>query len=290
MTADQQRNADIRRLAEAQATEPGALLPILHAIQDELGYVPEAAVGDRRRGAEPVARRGARRRHVLPLLPDRPGRAHTVHVCRAEACQSMGARALEAHARKTLGVDFHETTADGRFTLEPVYCLGNCACSPAVMVDETVYGRVTPQRFDELVELSHGRRHDGLRPVGYHGALARRRRGRRGDRGRGHARGTPGGPRAQRLARPVLARAAGRGRGRRRVALRPGRHGRRAGPVRCGLPRGRRARARLGPTEEIPYLAKQKRLTFARVGIIDPAVARRLRAHGGYRGLRTRWR
>jgi formate dehydrogenase subunit gamma len=63
----------------------------------------------------------------------------------------MGSRELEQYVRAKLGVDFHETTADGRFSLEPVYCLGNCACSPAVMVDETVYGRVTPQRIDEIV-------------------------------------------------------------------------------------------------------------------------------------------
>ena len=63
----------------------------------------------------------------------------------------MGSRALESYARNKLGVDFHETTADGRFSLEPIYCLGNCACSPAVMVDETVYGRVTPQRLGEIV-------------------------------------------------------------------------------------------------------------------------------------------
>jgi formate dehydrogenase subunit gamma len=63
----------------------------------------------------------------------------------------MGSRQLEAHARHKLNIDFHETTADGRFSLEPVYCLGNCACSPAVMVDETVYGRVTPERLDEIL-------------------------------------------------------------------------------------------------------------------------------------------
>ncbi len=74
-----------------------------------------------------------------------PAGKHTVYLCRAEACQSMGSRAARGSTLgEKLGVDFHETTADGRFSLEPVYCLGNCACSPAVMVDETVYGRVTP--------------------------------------------------------------------------------------------------------------------------------------------------
>ena len=82
----------------------------------------------------------------------RPAGKQTLYVCRAEACQSMGSRALEEHVRKKLKIDFHQTTADGRFSLEPVYCLGNCACSPAIMLDETVYGRVTPQRLDEILE------------------------------------------------------------------------------------------------------------------------------------------
>ncbi|HET7924786.1 MAG TPA: NAD(P)H-dependent oxidoreductase subunit E, partial [Rhodanobacteraceae bacterium] len=80
-----------------------------------------------------------------------PGR-HVVRICRAEACQSLGARALEAHAKKTLGVDFHETTKDGAITLEAVYCLGNCGCGPSVLVDpDELHARVTPQAFDVLV-------------------------------------------------------------------------------------------------------------------------------------------
>ena len=67
---------------------------------------------------------------------------HTVQICRAEACQSMGSRQLEAHAKQALGVDYGETTADGPFTLEPVYCLGNCACSPSVRIDDDIYARV----------------------------------------------------------------------------------------------------------------------------------------------------
>jgi formate dehydrogenase subunit gamma len=151
MSADQQRNADIRRLAEARATEPGALLPILHAIQDEMGYVPEAAVGI---VAEVLNLSRAEVHGVVTFyhfFRTQPAGKHIVYLCRAEACQSMGARALEEHARTKLGVDLHGTTADGRFTLEPVYCLGNCALSPAVMVDETVYGRVTPERLDDLL-------------------------------------------------------------------------------------------------------------------------------------------
>ena len=147
-----QQEAAIRRLAESHAAEPGALLPILHAIQDEIGHVPDAAV--------PIVAQvlNLSRAEVHGVVTfyhffrtKAPGR-HTLYLCRAEACQSMGARELEAYARRKLGIDFHETTADGRFSLEPVYCLGNCACSPAVMVDETVHGRVTPARLDEILE------------------------------------------------------------------------------------------------------------------------------------------
>ncbi len=63
----------------------------------------------------------------------------------------MGGEHLAEHAKGRLGVDFHETTADGAFTLEPVFCLGNCACSPAVMIDGRLYGRLTPERFDALI-------------------------------------------------------------------------------------------------------------------------------------------
>jgi formate dehydrogenase subunit gamma len=144
-------DAEIRHLAEAHAAKAGALLPILHAIQDRLGYVPENAVAI---VAEVLNLSRAEVHGVVTFyhfFRTKPPGKQTLYLCRAEACQSMGSRALEAYARRKLGVDFHETTADGRFSLEPVYCLGNCACSPAVMVDETVYGRVTPQRLDEIL-------------------------------------------------------------------------------------------------------------------------------------------
>ena len=141
----------VRQIAAELAGEPGALLPILHAIQDELGFVPSGAV--------PIIAKALNlsRAEVHGVLTfyhlyrtEAPGK-QTLFVCRAEACQSMGARELERHVKDKLKIDFHETTADGRFSLEPVYCLGNCACSPAVMIDETVHGRVTPERLDELL-------------------------------------------------------------------------------------------------------------------------------------------
>lgn len=147
-TAD---TAAIEAIASELAAKPGALLPILHAIQDRLGFVPDAAVPI-------IARRlNLSRAEVHGVITfyhlfrtTAPGR-QTLYICRAEACQSMGSRALEEHVKDKLNIDYHQTTADGRFSLEPVYCLGNCACSPAVMIDETVHGRVTIDRIDELL-------------------------------------------------------------------------------------------------------------------------------------------
>jgi formate dehydrogenase subunit gamma len=130
---------------------PGGLLPILHAVQDALGYVPSAAVpliADGLNLSRAEVHGVISFYHYFRETP--PGR-HTIHLCRAEACQSMNQKALEAHAKEKLGVDFHETTANGAFSFEPVYCLGNCACSPAVMIDGELYGRVTPDRFDAIV-------------------------------------------------------------------------------------------------------------------------------------------
>jgi len=130
---------------------PGALLPVLHGVQDALGYIPAAAVPVI---AEELNLSRADVHGVISFYhyfrDTKPGR-HTIHLCRAEACQSMNQKATEAHAKQALGVDYHATTANGAFTLEPVYCLGNCACSPAMMVDGELYGRVTPERFDAIV-------------------------------------------------------------------------------------------------------------------------------------------
>lgn len=120
-------------------------------MQDALGYIPPEAV-PLIAGQLNISRAEVHGvitfYHYFRESP--PGR-HTIYLCRAEACQSMNARGLERHAKASLGVDFHHTTGDGAFSFEPVYCLGNCACSPAVMIDAQLYGRVTPARFDALV-------------------------------------------------------------------------------------------------------------------------------------------
>lgn len=130
---------------------PGNLLPVLHAVQDALGYVPPDAIP---LIAFELNLTRAEVHGVVSFYHGyrraKPGR-HIVHLCRAEACQAVGAAALEAHAKQSLGVDFHGTTADGALTLEPVYCLGNCALGPSVMIDDRLCGRVTPARFDQLV-------------------------------------------------------------------------------------------------------------------------------------------
>jgi len=81
-----------------------------------------------------------------------PGGEHILHLCRAEACQAMGSRELEEHVKERLGIDYGETTSDGLFTLEPVYCLGNCACSPSLRVNDDLHARVTAEKFDELIQ------------------------------------------------------------------------------------------------------------------------------------------
>ena len=137
---------------------PGPLLLVLHAVQRRLGFIPEEAVPYI---AERLNLSRAEVHGVLSFYHhfrrEAPGR-HVIQVCRAESCQAMGAERLVQHAQERLGIEFHETTPDGAFSLEPVYCLGNCACSPAVMIDEELFGRVSPDQFDALLSERGGER------------------------------------------------------------------------------------------------------------------------------------
>ncbi|MEO7986255.1 MAG: formate dehydrogenase subunit gamma [Gemmatimonadales bacterium] len=148
----------VDRVLAGLRTMPGGLIPILHAIQEELGYIPPESVSAIANGLN-LSR--AEVHGVISFYHDfrsePPGR-HVVHVCRAESCQAVGAEALLAHARERLGVELHGTSADGAVTLEPVYCLGNCALSPAVMVDREVFGRVSAERLDTLLGTLQGAR------------------------------------------------------------------------------------------------------------------------------------
>ena len=155
MTDEQEQSETYRRataIAEGMLHLEGPLLPILHAVQHELGCVPEDAI----RAIAKVLNLGRAEVHgTMTFYPDyrsEPAGAHTLKLCRAEACQSMGGDALADEARRILGIDFHETTADGSLTLEPVYCLGLCACAPAAMLDHEVHGRVTPETISRIAE------------------------------------------------------------------------------------------------------------------------------------------
>ena len=143
--------AAIEAIAARLKERPGALMLILHEVQDRFGYVP--------RESAPIIARAlnlsrAEVHGVVTFYHDfrhePPGR-NVIRLCRAESCQAMGAAALAEHVRGRLGVGFGETTSDGDFTLEPVYCLGNCGCSPAMVLNDELYGRVSPARFDELL-------------------------------------------------------------------------------------------------------------------------------------------
>lgn len=142
----------IDTILAGSAAEPGALLPTLHAIQDAVGYIPGDAV-PQIASAFNLSRAEIHGvitfyHHFRSSAPA----AHTIQVCRAESCQSMGADRLLAHAEKALGCRLHERSADGAFALEPVYCLGQCATSPAIMIDDAVYARVSTDKFDRLLD------------------------------------------------------------------------------------------------------------------------------------------
>jgi formate dehydrogenase subunit gamma len=131
--------------------QPGALLPIFHRIQERLGYVPQQALPEI---ASALNLSRAEVHGVMSFYHDfrsEPAGQCVVKVCRAEACQAMGAEALIAHAERQLGTGLNSTCADGSVTLEAAYCLGNCALSPAVMIDGALKGKVSPARFDALV-------------------------------------------------------------------------------------------------------------------------------------------
>ncbi len=143
--------ATVRDVLERHAGEPGGLLPILHDVQDALGCIPADAV--------PVIAKGLNlsRAEVHGVVTyyhhfrTEPAGRTVVQVCRAESCQACGADALMAHAEKALGCKSHHTRADGAYTLEPVYCLGMCALSPAIMVGDKLHASMTPEKFDRIV-------------------------------------------------------------------------------------------------------------------------------------------
>lgn len=141
----------VRRLVAEHRDTPGALLPLLHAVQDTLGHVGDDTV--------PIIAAGLNlsRAEVHGVITyyhhfrREPAGRVVVQVCSAEACLACGSDALLAHAQRALGCEPRHTREDGAYTLEPVYCLGLCASSPAMQVNGTLHARVTHDRFDRVI-------------------------------------------------------------------------------------------------------------------------------------------
>lgn len=142
---------EIRSVVAPLASLEGPLLPMLHALQAVYGYVPQECVPV----LADVLNLGRAEIHgVISFYHDfraHPTGRHVLKICRAEACQSMGANALAESTLQKLGIGWHDTTANGAVTVEPVYCLGMCACAPAAMVDGRVIGRVDDVRMDRIL-------------------------------------------------------------------------------------------------------------------------------------------
>ncbi len=128
----------------------GPLLPILHAVQAAFGHVPQASVPQIARALNLSK---AEVHGVISFYHDfreAPAGRHVLKLCRAEACQAVGADRVADAVKSALGIGWHETTPDGRVTLEPVFCLGLCACGPAAMVDGRLVGRCDERIVSEV--------------------------------------------------------------------------------------------------------------------------------------------
>jgi len=147
----------LKNIIARNSAVPGAMLPVLHEIQDTVGFVPTAAVP---LIADALNLSRAEVHGIITYyhhFRQQPGAKYVLKLCSAEACQAVGSAALAEHAKATLECNFHESTTDGLFALEPVYCLGLCACGPSMMVnDAEVHGRMTPLQFDALVQELRG--------------------------------------------------------------------------------------------------------------------------------------
>jgi len=145
-------HAQVEAVIERWKDQRGPLLPVLHDVQAALGFIPPACVRQIARG---LGLSRAEVHGVITFYHDfrqAPPARHVIKVCQAESCQALGSRALTAHLERTLECRLGETTPDGSVALEAVYCLGLCACSPAIMLDGAVHGRVSPARVDRLLE------------------------------------------------------------------------------------------------------------------------------------------
>jgi formate dehydrogenase subunit gamma len=154
---DMDVNAVLQRAYAERGKAPSELLPLLHHLQDAIGFIPPAALPGL---AEELGLSRAEVHGVVTFYhhfrQTPPGRT-VVQLCRAEACQAMGSEALVAHAEQSLNCRMHETTEDGGISLEPVYCLGQCAVGPAGLIGNRLVARLTPERFDALMAKERAR-------------------------------------------------------------------------------------------------------------------------------------
>jgi formate dehydrogenase subunit gamma len=154
MTREEFNKETASEIIAGFAKRPEMLVQILHAFMDRFGWISSDAI---RQLADELNVSRADVHGVVSYYHDfrtSPAGKHVVKICEAEACQAMGSRALSAHAKQSLGLEMHES--NDKVSLEPIYCLGNCACSPAIMVDGKTFGRVSAQRFDEIVASMDG--------------------------------------------------------------------------------------------------------------------------------------
>jgi formate dehydrogenase subunit gamma len=145
--------AEVRRIVASHAHQRGPLLPVLHHLQAEFGYIPPDSVAIL---ADSLNVSKAEVWGALTFYKDfhqEPLGARRVTLCRAEACQAVGARELAEHARERFGIDFGETTANGSVSLQEVFCLGNCALGPSGQINGILIGRLDPARLDALVPV-----------------------------------------------------------------------------------------------------------------------------------------
>jgi formate dehydrogenase subunit gamma len=142
---------DVTQIIDAHRSLEGPLLPLLHGLQDAFGYIPELAHAPI---CEALNITRAELHGVITFYHDfreKPAGQHVLKICRAEACQSVGGAAMAEDLLAKLGLDWHGTLANGKVTVEPVYCLGLCACAPAAMLDDQVVGRVDAAKLDRML-------------------------------------------------------------------------------------------------------------------------------------------
>ncbi|MGK2948846.1 MAG: NAD(P)H-dependent oxidoreductase subunit E [Acidimicrobiales bacterium] len=291
----------VRDLVEARAGQPGPLLEVLHDVQAELGWIDPAAVPVI---ADALNLSRAEVHGVVTFYKDlrrSPPAPTTVQVCRAEACQANGSEALVAHAEQRLGVAVGERTADGTVDLQEVFCLGLCGIGPSVRLGDQVVAHVDPAHLDALLdgELARPTRRAGQRVLGETWTVFVPGDAAAGSLGADEV--------ADAIALEVEARA---------LDVRIVRNGSRGmhwleplvevagadgvrhayGPVAISdvgavldhaVGHSGATALALGPTEELPWLRDQTRLTFARVGVVDPRSADDFLAQGGMAGLQV---